>query len=154
MRSFELATPKDHICFVGVLHKHSPREKSTNSKFAKLFGNPNKQREADRAKRDELVVPNPATYEERKSIEQMLNFCSTGMPQAQAFKGTVSYRCEEGDIREMIMFAAIAENTDYIVVGGRGDSGVKNPRHIGSTTDYLVRNAPCSVVVVKAPVEE
>jgi nucleotide-binding universal stress UspA family protein len=146
-RAYELANPeKDKVCVVAVLEKRRDR-KINMGKMGKMFQKQNT------AGREERMEPDPRLYEKRKQVEQMLSFVTTGMPQAQAFKGRVSYRVEEGDPRELIIFAAIAENADYIVVGEKGDGDVKHQR-IGATTDYLVRHAPCSVVVVKTLCEE
>ncbi len=141
-RAYELASPKDHVCVVAVLQKNMPRDKHVRlGNFTSLH-----------IKRDERSV---AAYEdERKTLEQMLAFCTSGMPNAQAFKGRISSRLEEGDAREMILFAGIAVSADYIVLGGRGDGSIKNPRHVGSVTEYVIRNSPCSVIVVKSPREE
>ena len=141
-KAFELATPKDHVCVVGVLQHNLPRDKTVRlGNLTSLL-----------VKRDERDVQ---AYEaERTRLEQVLQFCAAGMPQAQAFKGRISSRLEEGDAREMLLFACVAASADYIVLGGRGGGSLKNPRHIGAVTDYVLRNSPCSVVIVKNPREE
>ncbi|MEM2128350.1 MAG: universal stress protein [Candidatus Methanomethyliaceae archaeon] len=58
------------------------------------------------------------------------------------------WRIVEDSPGSAIVKAAMRLNADLIVMGSLGEEGIK--RHIvPSTTDYVVRNAPCDVLVVK-----
>ncbi|HVN09962.1 MAG TPA: universal stress protein [Patescibacteria group bacterium] len=57
---------------------------------------------------------------------------------------------EKGDIRMRIIEAAADWKADLIVVGSHGHSGI--PRLLlGSRAEFVARNAPCSVEIVRAP---
>ena len=59
---------------------------------------------------------------------------------------------EKGDIRLKIIDSAAEFKADLIVVGSHGRSGI--PRLLlGSVAEFVVRNAPCSVEVVRTPVK-
>lgn len=45
--------------------------------------------------------------------------------------------------------SAVIVGTDAIVIGTRGRGGIKRAL-LGSVSDYVVRNAPCPVVVTTA----
>jgi nucleotide-binding universal stress UspA family protein len=64
--------------------------------------------------------------------------------------GTVQWtrRVEEGYPAEVICQVATEEGTDLIIMGSRGLSPVARFL-IGSVSDKVVRNAPCSVMVVR-----
>lgn len=66
---------------------------------------------------------------------------------------TVSFLIWQGDPGEAIVEAATAERADLIVVGSHGRSGVGRFL-IGSVSDYVVRHAPCPVLVVRRGSEE
>lgn len=57
---------------------------------------------------------------------------------------------EKGDIRLRIIDVATEWNADLIMVGSHGRSGI--PRLLlGSRAEFVARNAPCSVEIVRAP---
>ena len=56
----------------------------------------------------------------------------------------------EGDPGETIVAAAEAEGADLIVVGTTGRSGVGRML-MGSTSDFVIRNATVPVLVVRSP---
>ncbi|HUJ40050.1 MAG TPA: universal stress protein [Candidatus Acidoferrales bacterium] len=57
---------------------------------------------------------------------------------------------EQGDIRMRIIETAADWKADLIVVGSHGHSGI--PRLLlGSRAEFVARNAPCSVEIVRAP---
>jgi len=57
---------------------------------------------------------------------------------------------ELGDIRMRIIETAADWKADLIVVGSHGHSGI--PRLLlGSRAEFVARNAPCSVEIVRAP---
>ncbi len=66
---------------------------------------------------------------------------------------TVSFLIWEGDPGESIIEAARAEGADLIVVGSHG-RGAVGRFLIGSVSDYVVRNASCPVLVVRAHADE
>jgi nucleotide-binding universal stress UspA family protein len=55
---------------------------------------------------------------------------------------------ERGDVAEGIARAAASENADLVVVGARGLTGV---RALGSVSERVVHEAPCSVLVARHP---
>lgn len=59
---------------------------------------------------------------------------------------------KEGYPTAEIMRIARERNLDLIILGARGVSQIKELR-IGRTTEQIVRNAPCSVVVCKQPLK-
>ena len=56
----------------------------------------------------------------------------------------------EGDPKETIIAAAEAEGADIIVIGTTGRGGVGRML-MGSTSDFVIRNATVPVVVVRSP---
>ncbi len=66
---------------------------------------------------------------------------------AQGHKGEVSSRIEEGEVRERIVHTAVACGADYVVMGSRGGTVLHGM--LGSVSDYVVRNAPCAVIIVR-----
>ena len=60
----------------------------------------------------------------------------------------VSFLVWEGEPGEAIVEAATSEQVDLIVVGSHGRSGMGRFL-IGSVSDYVVRRAPCPVLVVR-----
>lgn len=60
----------------------------------------------------------------------------------------VSFLIWVGDPGEQIVSAAESEHADLVVVGTRG-RGAMGRLFIGSVSDYVVRHAPCPVVVVR-----
>jgi len=60
----------------------------------------------------------------------------------------VTFLVWEGDPGEAIVEAAEGEKVDLIVVGSHGRSGVGRML-LGSVSDFVVRRAPCPVLVVR-----
>lgn len=60
----------------------------------------------------------------------------------------VSFLVWEGDPGDMIVEAAVAEHADMIVVGSHG-RGAVGRFLLGSVSEFLVRHAPCPVLVVR-----
>lgn len=60
----------------------------------------------------------------------------------------VTFLVWEGDPGEAIVEAAASEQVDLIVVGSHGRGGVGRLL-LGSVSDYVVRRAPCPVLVVR-----
>lgn len=57
---------------------------------------------------------------------------------------------EKGDIRLKIIDSAVEWNADLIVLGSHGRTGI--PRVLlGSVAEFVARNAPCSVQIVRIP---
>lgn len=55
----------------------------------------------------------------------------------------------KGDIRETIVHAAAQWPADLIVVGSRGRGGLRSLL-LGSVAEFVVRHAPCSVLIARA----
>jgi nucleotide-binding universal stress UspA family protein len=60
----------------------------------------------------------------------------------------VSFMVWEGEPGQSIVDAAAAEQVDLVVVGTHG-RGAVGRLLIGSVSDYVLRNAPCPVLVVR-----
>jgi nucleotide-binding universal stress UspA family protein len=71
---------------------------------------------------------------------------------ARAAGANATFLVWEGDPGEAIVAAADSECADLIVVGSHGRSGVSRFL-IGSVSDFVVRNAHCPVMVVRARTE-
>ncbi len=69
--------------------------------------------------------------------------------QARKRRIGAEYLIWTGDARESIVEAAEAEEIDLIVIGTHGRGGLGRAI-LGSVSDYVVRNAPCPVMVVRA----
>jgi nucleotide-binding universal stress UspA family protein len=63
---------------------------------------------------------------------------------------TVDKRAEVGDAASTICSVAEDLHVDVIVVGSHGRSGVSRLL-LGSTSEHIVRHAPCPVLVVREP---
>jgi nucleotide-binding universal stress UspA family protein len=61
----------------------------------------------------------------------------------------VSFLIWEGEPGEAIVDAAASEQVDMVVVGSHG-RGSMSRLFIGSVSEYVVRHAPCPVLVVRA----
>ncbi|MBZ5666658.1 MAG: universal stress protein [Acidobacteriia bacterium] len=57
---------------------------------------------------------------------------------------------EIGDIRERIIDSAAEWGADLIIVGSRGQSGIKRFL-LGSVAEFVARHAKCSVEIVRTP---
>ena len=62
----------------------------------------------------------------------------------------VGFLVWEGEPGESVVEAAISESADLVVVGSHG-RGTVGRFFIGSVSEYVGRNAPCPVLVVRAP---
>jgi len=61
---------------------------------------------------------------------------------------TAEPRMVVGDPRAALLDAARSENTDLVVVGSHGRTGIKKLL-LGSVASHIVTHAPCSVLVVR-----
>jgi len=61
----------------------------------------------------------------------------------------VQFLIWDGDPGQSIVDAAVAEQVDLVVVGSHG-RGAVGRFLVGSVSDYVVRNAPCPVLVVRS----
>lgn len=64
----------------------------------------------------------------------------------------VSFMIWEGEPGPSIVDAATSEQVDLVIVGSHG-RGSMGRLLIGSVSDHVVRNAPCPVLVVRAPAQ-
>ncbi len=90
----------------------------------------------------------PEEYE--KAVEQANRSADSVIRQAQEEVGIagVQTRVLQGDPGAAICQLATELSARAIVVGSRGRGGLKRV-FLGSVSDYVVRNAPCSVIVTK-----
>ncbi len=65
---------------------------------------------------------------------------------ATTLGATAEVHVVEGDAGEALCAVALARAADAIVVGSRGRGGLRRAV-LGSVSDYVVRKAPCPVVV-------
>ncbi|HVB87682.1 MAG TPA: universal stress protein [Candidatus Dormibacteraeota bacterium] len=56
----------------------------------------------------------------------------------------------KGDIRETIINTAAEWRADEIVIGSRGKGGLRRLL-LGSVAEFVARQAPCSVLIVRSP---
>lgn len=91
----------------------------------------------------------PELEEQGKQARELVERAAKTLREA-GFK--VDTAVEKGDIRLKIIDSASELKADLIVVGSHGRSGI--PRLLlGSVAEFVVRNAPCSVEVVRIPVK-
>ncbi len=65
---------------------------------------------------------------------------------AAAFGVYLTPMLESGSVYETILNAAIEKKVDIIIVGS---SGTAQEPGVGTVSEFIVHNAPCTVVVVK-----
>ncbi|KAI9219027.1 hypothetical protein BC828DRAFT_387109 [Blastocladiella britannica] len=58
------------------------------------------------------------------------------------------------DPRECLLTKATSLHADVIVLGARSGRGQVARLLLGSTSDFLARNAPCPVVIVREPADD
>jgi nucleotide-binding universal stress UspA family protein len=89
----------------------------------------------------------PELEQEGKKARELVD-CAAKTLHAAGFQADTAV--EKGDIRVRIIDTASEWNADLIVVGSHGHSGI--PRLLlGSRAEFVARNAPCSVQIVRAP---
>jgi universal stress protein A len=59
----------------------------------------------------------------------------------------VRMRVEEGEVPERLAQVAESEGADYLVIGTEGRTGLRRVV-LGSTSEAIIRHAPCPVLVV------
>jgi nucleotide-binding universal stress UspA family protein len=84
---------------------------------------------------------------ERKAAKDMLNKVKQQLDKAGVTKVTIAI--EEGDAREAIITVAKDHACNLIVMATHGRTGLKRAL-LGSVADYVVRNAPCPVLLINA----
>ena len=65
-----------------------------------------------------------------------------------ALGSRVAGRVVDGDPREALVDAALAEDADLLVVGCRGRTGIARLL-LGSVASHVAVHAPCSVLIVR-----
>src|SRR5205085_10757157 len=65
-------------------------------------------------------------------------------------KGSLDRRVEAGDAGAIICAVAEREGAEVIVVGSHGRGLLGRIVHLGSVSEYVMRHAPCPVLVVRA----
>ncbi len=105
-----------------------------------------------KAKNDALLIIFVASPKESESREKLISLGMSALESAkiQAEEGGVSASIllEAGSPYETILSIAEREKVSMIVVGSSGKA-VMDRVLIGSVSEYVVRNAQCTVVVVK-----
>ncbi len=93
----------------------------------------------------ELAPPLPSPEEERRARRERLQQVRPADPAV-----AVEHRLEEGDPATAILQVAQEAGCDLIVMGTHGRTGLGRLL-MGSVADKVVREAPCLVMTVKAP---
>ena len=83
---------------------------------------------------------------EARELNDMLEY-SKSLCKAVKFGGHVETRIEEGEARQVLVQQAIVRGADYLLLGCRGVGKVAAV--LGSVSDYVVRHAPCPVLIVR-----
>jgi nucleotide-binding universal stress UspA family protein len=93
------------------------------------------------------IVSGKRGVENDKIIKDAMLFLDRIKDRAAAFGVFLTPMLESGSVYEVILKAATDKKVDIILVGstrkGTNDPGV------GSVSEYIVHNAPCTVIVVK-----
>jgi nucleotide-binding universal stress UspA family protein len=93
------------------------------------------------------IVSGKRGVENDRIIKDAMLFLDRIKDRAAAFGVFLTPRLESGSVYEVILKAATDKKVDIILVGstrkGTNDPGV------GSVSEYIVHNAPCTVIVVK-----
>jgi universal stress protein A len=91
-----------------------------------------------------------AGHAEKQASEQLANFCR----RVGLFDNPdVTVRVMLGPAGPTILDVAASEHPDLIVIGTHGRTGVARLL-MGSTAETVLRQAPCPVLAVKAPLDE
>jgi nucleotide-binding universal stress UspA family protein len=89
----------------------------------------------------------PELESQRKEARELVERAATTL---RAARFSVETAVATGDVRLRIIDTAAEWKADLIVLGSHGRTGI--PRLLlGSVAEYVARNAPCSVEVVRAP---
>jgi nucleotide-binding universal stress UspA family protein len=89
----------------------------------------------------------------QKNIEQARDWLATCCQQATSKDIPTEFDCKTGDPNLKICELAKAWGADLIVVGRRGHKGLSEML-LGSVSNYVVHNAPCSVLVVQGVIAQ
>lgn len=101
------------------------------------------------------MVHQIATMSDADSLEVLTRYLANGERLLEGYKNaasefelTVELVLEQGLPSNKIIEFARKERVDIIVMGSHGATGTGHPR-LGSSTERVVRKAPCAVLVVK-----
>jgi nucleotide-binding universal stress UspA family protein len=99
-----------------------------------------------------LVTETPVNYEDvvQPRIEEAERLVSRTANALRSTELEVETTMRRGDPRKEVIEEAEAWHADLIVLGSHGRTGVKRLL-MGSVSEGVMRHAPCSVEVVRAP---
>jgi len=96
---------------------------------------------------EELFSNLDAKSKRRHELEKLVDeYVKTA--KEQGFRNVTSRVLVGGSARDVITDEAEKERCDVVVIGARGHTKLSRML-IGSVSDYVVKHAPCSVMVVK-----
>lgn len=95
-----------------------------------------------------------ATYErmEKELVQEAKAIAARAASDLRSSGMAVESVVKKGDARGEIVEEAKRWGADLVVLGSRGRTGVKRWL-MGSVAEHVVRNAPCSVEVVRTPIK-
>lgn len=94
-------------------------------------------------------LPEAANSETRRHGEAAVAAVADAIRDAGYAPETVRTRLIEGDAGSSLCRVAGDVEASALIVGSRGRGGLKRAL-LGSVSDYVVRNAPCTVIVSRA----
>jgi nucleotide-binding universal stress UspA family protein len=93
------------------------------------------------------IVSGKRGVENDKIIKDAMLFLDRFKDRAAAFGVFLTPMLESGSVYEVILKAATDKKVDIIIVGSTRKNS--NDPGVGSVSEYIVHNAPCTVIVVK-----
>ncbi len=99
----------------------------------------------------DLILPGGRFHARVDQVRASRETAAQGLVQRGGRVGVpVTFLVWHGDPAESIVAAAESEGADLILVGSHGRRGLGRML-LGSVSDHVVRNAPCPVLVARAP---
>jgi nucleotide-binding universal stress UspA family protein len=97
-----------------------------------------------------LHIDNPGSGDRGKLLKEHLHHFSRYSDILSDYGCKVRFAVEHGTPADAIISFARANGTDMIALGSHGTSSIKRLL-VGSTTETVMRHAPCPVLVLKSP---
>lgn len=94
----------------------------------------------------------PSDEIQQKLQETGERILATAVQKVEEYGCTYRTKIMYGPPRMTICQVATEEKVDLIIMGSRGLGTVKRLL-LGSVSDYVIHHAPCSVLIVRAPIE-
>lgn len=97
-----------------------------------------------------LHIGNPGAMDRGSLLKEQLRHFSRYSGALSAFGCRIRFAVEYGSPAESIIAYAKKHGSDMIVIGSHGENNIHRLL-VGSTTEAVMRQAPCPVVVFKSP---